>query len=320
MQPRDGARRERLRRARLVDPFALPVAIDADGREIDDDLRRAQIGDAMAKARQHRIDRNAGRDRDQQHIGGEGFFSEPRIFALGTKDEGLDPVARQRRRLVGVAHGAGDELEEIAEARNEIERAIAKTKRKKLHEDRPSSQLIAESGVQCPSAFSSCALASLEDASAAAHSRRTSASSSHAQSAGASAASLDGARRASAQTAMARTRGEASPQPFGDEPRERRVARIARRDQDVAHEARGPNPLDGTSSKQSPKAALIKAKQRFKRRRTEIFARGELQVPRCPGEFVPRADGEAIVAAIDAIADRRRGIPRGIGPLCSIVR
>ena len=92
---------------------------------------------------------------------------------------------------------------------------------------------------------------------------------------------------------------------FGDDLHKRTIARISRRDQNIAHEARGADPLHGVARKQDPKAALIKAKQRFEPRRTEFFARLELQFPRGSGEFVPRADREAIVAAIDAIADGR---------------
>ena len=49
-----------------------------------------------------------------------------------------EPVARERRSLFGAARGACDGVEQIAEARDEIQRAIAKTKGKKLHEGRPS--------------------------------------------------------------------------------------------------------------------------------------------------------------------------------------
>ena len=110
--------------------------------------------------------------------------------------------------------------------------------------------------------------------------------------------------RASAQTAMARTSGEASPSLSATGSGERNIARIAGGDQNIAHETRGSDPLYRTSRKQSPKSGLIEAKQGFEPRRTEFFARREFDLARGSGEFVPGADGEAVVAAIDAIADR----------------
>ena len=61
--------------------------------------------------------------------------------------------------------------------------------------------------------------------------------------------------------------------------------------------------LTGEPEKSLRNAASSRRASSASLRRHEIVARGELRLARGFGKFVPRADREAIVAAIDAIAD-----------------
>ena len=119
--------------------------------------------------------------------------------------------------------------------------------------------------------------------------------------------------------AAPRTSGEASAsKPLGFAGK-RRVARVADGDQDVAHEAVAAGALDRRFREQRAKGGVVEAGELGERGRPQGLARRELLLAPGGRELVPRADREAIVASIDAVADRGRS-SRGIGPRCSIVR
>ena len=65
-----------------------------------------------------------------------------------------------------------------------------------------------------------------------------------------------------------------------------------------------PMRLIGEAENRARKAASSRDGEIGERRRVEVVAGGELRFPRRLRELVPRADREAIVAAIDAVADR----------------
>ena len=110
----------------------------------------------------------------------------------------------------------------------------------------------------------------------------------------------DSAHTAAPRTTGSRRRAGARPR------RQRRVAGVADRDQHVAHEPVAADALDrrsgetargsAASSSASRSASAGARSSRARRRRASRAACGEL---------VPRADRQAIVAAIDAVADRR---------------
>ena len=79
------------------------------------------------------------------------------------------------------------------------------------------------------------------------------------------------------------------------------------------------DPLDRTAGEARAKARVVERGEFGERRRGEIVARGELRFGADAGELVPRTDREAIVAAVNAVADRGRN-SRAIVPLCSMVR
>src|ERR1700722_14722422 len=87
----------------------------------------------------------------------------------------------------------------------------------------------------------------------------------------------------------------------------RAVVRIADRDQDIADEPVAADALDRRFCKSCAKRRVIKAREFRKSRRTQIVARSEFGFAPGLREFVPWADREAIVAAIDAVAD---GFPK----------
>ena len=124
------------------------------------------------------------------------------------------------------------------------------------------------------------------------------------------------ARRARSAAARSRSRprqrpdGSAAHQRRGVvEQRDRRVRRaaiagIADGDQHVADEAVAADALDRRAAKARPEAGVVERQRAPPAAAREIVAGGELRLRAALGELVPRADGEAVVAAIDAIADR----------------
>src|SRR5438552_525418 len=75
---------------------------------------------------------------------------------------------------------------------------------------------------------------------------------------------------------------------FHDWPGERRVAAVARRDQDIARETVKTYALYSASGKKHPKGGIVKAKQSGDLRRSERLARLQLRFARKNREFVPR--------------------------------
>ena len=85
---------------------------------------------------------------------------------------------------------------------------------------------------------------------------------------------------------------------------ERLIAAVSGRDQAVSHEPVASDPLDRRARELRPEPRIVERQQFRQRRRREFFARGKSQVAvRRLGKLVPRADGQAIVAAVDAAPD-----------------
>ena len=84
------------------------------------------------------------------------------------------------------------------------------------------------------------------------------------------------------------------------------IAAVADRDQHVAHEPVAADALDRAAGEPAPEGRIVERGQLGQWRATQVLARLQLQLGRGLGELVPRADGEAIVAAIDAVAHQRR--------------
>ena len=85
--------------------------------------------------------------------------------------------------------------------------------------------------------------------------------------------------------------------------RKAHIAGIADRDQYIADEPVAADALDRRFCKQRAKGRVVEARQPRQIGRAQIFARGEFDLASGLREFVPRADREAIVAAVDAVAD-----------------
>src|SRR5690606_5321772 len=87
---------------------------------------------------------------------------------------------------------------------------------------------------------------------------------------------------------------------------QRPVAAVAGGYQAVAHEAVAPDPFDRRSREQLAEARIVERQQLGKPRRRQLGPRQERLVPRGGlRELVPRANGQGIVAAVDAISDPR---------------
>ena len=83
------------------------------------------------------------------------------------------------------------------------------------------------------------------------------------------------------------------------------VAAVPERDEDVAHEAVAADPLDRRAGEAAAEGAVVERCQLGEQRQGERLARPEGELAAGRGELVPRADRQAVVAAIDAVADRR---------------
>src|SRR5437763_12923951 len=83
-----------------------------------------------------------------------------------------------------------------------------------------------------------------------------------------------------------------------------RLARIADRDQDVADEAVAADALDRALAEQGPEAGIVEPGQLGKPRRLQCLASEQRLLACRRRELVPGAYGEAVVAAIDAVAHR----------------
>ena len=85
----------------------------------------------------------------------------------------------------------------------------------------------------------------------------------------------------------------------------RRLRRIADRYQHIAHETLAADPLDGGTGEQRPEPGIVEPGKLGETRRGQCGAGQEFGFFRRTREFVPGADRETVVAAIDAVADQR---------------
>src|SRR5215472_16296421 len=88
------------------------------------------------------------------------------------------------------------------------------------------------------------------------------------------------------------------------------IAGIADRDRDIAHETIAAGAFDRGLGKQRSERCIVEPRQLGKLRRGEHFARREFGVAAYLRELVPGADREAVVAAVDAVAERRAKFAR----------
>src|SRR5664279_1885916 len=91
---------------------------------------------------------------------------------------------------------------------------------------------------------------------------------------------------------------------------ERRVTRIADVDQHIAHETIAAGALDRGLGKQCAELRVVEPGEFRKRGRSQGLARGELGLAALHRELVPRANRQAIVAAVYAVAHRRAEFTR----------
>ena len=138
----------------------------------------------------------------------------------------------------------------------------------------------------------------------AAHSARTSASVSSAARRRADVHISGSARRCSAHTAMARTSGEASPSRRSTAGSSLRSPELPAAISALRTTRSRPVRLTGVPAKRARKAASSSASSSSSARRLVGLQRLQARLARGLGELVPRAHGEAIVAAEHAVADR----------------
>src|SRR6202007_1464330 len=74
---------------------------------------------------------------------------------------------------------------------------------------------------------------------------------------------------------------------------------------DVPHEAIAADALEGGAGEAPPEGGFIERRELGQRRRGELGTRREGRLAGVLRELVPRAGGEAIVAAVDAVAEQR---------------
>ena len=142
-------------------------------------------------------------------------------------------------------------------------------------------------------------------AKAAAHSAMTSGSVSVARRFPAQRSSRARSSRPSAHTAAPRTSGAASSSKRSASAASAASPGIADRDQHIAHEACAADALDRAFAEQRAEAGVVELHQFGKARRLQYGTRRKLRFAPGLREFVPRANRQAIVAAVDAIADQR---------------
>ena len=108
----------------------------------------------------------------------------------------------------------------------------------------------------------------------------------------------------SAHTAAPRTSGLASSSSRSASTASAASSGVADRDQHIADETVAADALDRRFCKQRAKRRVVEPREIGELRRAQFFARGEFGLAPGLRELVPRAHREAIVAAIDAVADR----------------
>src|SRR6266702_2641957 len=119
---------------------------------------------------------------------------------------------------------------------------------------------------------------------------------------------IEPAERPDRGTANERRRIIEKPLGFGSETR---IAGIADRDQHITDKTRTADTLDRAFGEQRAERGIVEPDEFGKLQRAQHLARGEFYFAACDCKFVPWANREAIVAAIDAIADQRTQFARG---------
>ena len=90
----------------------------------------------------------------------------------------------------------------------------------------------------------------------------------------------------------------------------RAVVRVSDRDHHIAHEALAADALDRAAGEPGPERRVVEAGELGERRSVEVGARRKLRLAPGLSELVPRADGQAVIATIDAVADRGSKLAR----------
>src|SRR6185312_2625078 len=98
----------------------------------------------------------------------------------------------------------------------------------------------------------------------------------------------------------------------------RRTAAVADGNQHVAQEPRMTDALDRRGREQGAEAILVELHQVGERGRAQIVARGELHLVRRGRKLVPRADREAVVAAIDTVTHGGAELERDRPPVLDV--
>ena len=127
------------------------------------------------------------------------------------------------------------------------------------------------------------------------------------------------ASRSSAQSAASRTTSASSSSRARAASAKRRIARVADRVEDVADEAVAADALDRALGEEGAEGRVVEGGEVGERRARAGLARVQRRLAAGLGELVPGADGQAVVAAVDAVA-QRGAVALGIGPACSMVR
>ena len=291
-EPLAAALRDRRGGRRLVDPCAAVVAVDADGREIDDRFA------AAARPRSSR--RNARSTGSPLSPGGtETSIAAASISGGGDLRRCVAAVEHERLDLVSADARARDRRRLLARA-SPCRRCDRTARRIPRCNARPNSRGRSRTALAIlrrdpfvPHGFVGLARALLlrQRCEAAA-----------------------GSSRPSAQTAAPRTSGEASSSSRSASAASATSPRVADRDQHIAHEAVAPGALDRRFGKQRAERRIVEPRQLGELRRAQGLARRELRLAPGLRELVPRTHRETIVAAVDAVAHQRRAARAGSGP------
>ena len=116
--------------------------------------------------------------------------------------------------------------------------------------------------------------------------------------------------RANAQTAAPRTSGASSSRRSTAAGRSARSFELPIAIITLRRKRALPDALDRAAGEAGAERRVVEAGEFGERRSVEVGARGKLRLAPGMSEFVPRADGQAVVAAVDAIADRGSQLAR----------
>ena len=131
------ALRARMGRARLVDPGAAMVAIDADRREVHDAAQTLHGGDRPRETREDGIVR-ARRDGDEERLCGGKARRQRRVGPRTVENESLDAVGGERFGLLRLAYRAA--RLHIFPPAEEMQRRVAEAEAEDLHAPLPASR------------------------------------------------------------------------------------------------------------------------------------------------------------------------------------